>query len=46
MDSWANLKGVTLPPKNEFNSLLTESYVNEEGYKHAENIWSNLTFKH
>ena len=32
-----------LPPKKGFYSLLTDEYINDENYKHAQNVWT--TFK-
>ena len=43
MNSFDKFDDRNLPPKKEFYSLLADEDINDEDYKHAQNVWT--TFK-
>ena len=43
MNSFDKFDDRNLPPKKEFYSLLTDEDINDEDYKHVQNVWT--TFK-
>jgi len=44
-DSWEKLDETTLPEKDDFYSTLTETYIKDSEYKHAEKVWEHFGCK-
>ena len=41
-DSFNKLSSTSLPPKEAFHSILNDSDITEEDYKHAQNVWETF----
>ena len=44
-DNFGRLSSTSLPPKEAFHSILNDSDITEEYYKHAQNVWETFTMK-
>ena len=44
-DSFNKLSSTSLPPKEAFHSILNDSDITEEDYKHAQNVWETFNMK-
>lgn len=45
LDSWTKLEETSLPPKDQFRSLLTESDISDEDYEFAIKVWDEFNIK-
>lgn len=45
VDKYEKLEEIMLPSKESFFSMLTESNVSEEDYKHAQNVWCKFAIR-
>ena len=41
-DNFGKLSSTSLPPKEAFHSILNDSDITEEDYKHAQNVWETF----
>ena len=44
-DNFGRLSSTSLPPKEAFHSILNDSDITEEDYKHAQNVWKTFNMK-
>ena len=44
-DNFGRLSSTSLPPKESFHSILNDSGISEEDYKHAQNVWKIFDMK-
>ena len=44
-DNFNKLSNTELPPKESFHSILNDSDISEEDYKHAQNVWEIFDMK-
>ena len=44
-DNFGKLSSTSLPPKEAFHSILNDSDITEEDYKHAQNVWETFNMK-
>ena len=44
-DNFGKLSADNLPPKESFHSMLNDSGISEEDYKHAQNVWKTFNMK-
>ena len=45
VDSHQRFNETVLPPKEAFNSQITRNYIQEDEYKHAQNVWNTFGCK-
>ena len=45
MDSFRRFRETSLPQREEFYSILNDSHISEEDYRHAQNVWSTFGIK-
>jgi len=43
-DGWGKLEETSLPPKEEFYSILTETEIDDMEYQHACEVWSHFNY--
>ena len=44
-DNFGRLSSTSLPPKEAFHSILNDSDITEEDYKHAQKVWKTFNMK-
>ena len=44
-DNFGKLSSTSLPPKEAFHSILNDSDITEEDYKHAQKVWETFNMK-